>query len=143
MNDADSAIEIANDLLEKTGDAMQAGEFQRFRDCFAVPFLLETFEYKRLLRTEAELESVFDAVRQFRELNHITFVIRENVAAQYVRNDTISATHVSRMVQRGDMLFGRPFPTYSLIKNIDGCWRLTFSQYAIEESHGLIASLTP
>lgn len=128
-----SALAIANDLLTRTGDAMQTGDFAGFMQCFSVPLVMETFDGKQLLQTRSDIERVFDAVRTFRSSNAIVEVIRENVAAEFVAADTIAATHVCRMLQEGNVLFGRPYPAYSTIRKVDGIWRINFCQYALDD----------
>ncbi len=141
MEPTTTALSIANRLLEITGDAMQRGDFDAFAECFSLPLVMETFEGKQLLQTRSDIQTVFDAVRSFRAANAIHHIVRENVAAQFVDAETISATHVSRMLQKGDILFGRPYPAYSIIKRINDHWRITYCQYAVDEPSQLNAAL--
>ena len=136
-----SAQRIANDLLSRTGAAMDSGDFEAFCACFSRPVIIETFEGKRLLQTRDDIEAVFAAVRNFRAAHAIVDVVRENVAAEYVDFQTIAATHVSRMLQAGDVLFGKPYPAYSVIKSANGVWRIHFCQYALEDATQLNRAL--
>lgn len=137
-----SAQTIANDLLTQTGNAMQSGDFDAFSACFSRPLVVETFEGKRLLQTQKDVEHVFQAVRDFRAAHAIVDVVRENVAAEFMDFETIAATHVSRMLQAGDILFGRPYPAYSVIKNFGGNWRIHYCQYAVDDPTQLNRALS-
>ena len=136
-----SAQRIANDLLSRTGAAMDRGDFEAFCACFSRPVIIETFDGKRLLQTRDDIEAVFTAVRNFRAAHAIVDVVRENVAAEYVDFETIAATHVSRMLQKGDVLFDKPYPAYSVIKKANGVWRINFCQYAVDEATPLNRAL--
>ena len=121
---------------------MQTGDFDAFMRCFALPLVVETFESKRLLQSERDIQHVYDAVREFRTSNGIVDVFRENVSAAFVDTETIAATHVTRMLQAGDILFGRPYPAFSRIKCIKGEWRIQFCQYAVDDPSQLNTALT-
>ena len=112
---------------------MQAGNFDAFLECFSVPLIMETFEGKCLLQTREDIKSVFDAMRAFRVDNAISRFVRENVAATFTDPDTLAATHVSRMLKDGDILFGRPYPAYSLFNRVGDAWKIHYCQYAIDE----------
>ena len=133
MQPETTALTIANRLLTRTGDAMRRGDFDTFQECFSLPFILETFEGKQLHQTRDDLLTVFNAVRSYRAAHAILDLVRENVAAEYLDAQTISATHVSRMLQKGDILFGRPYPAYSVIKLVKGVWQINYCQYAVDE----------
>ncbi|MEO1536672.1 MAG: hypothetical protein AAFR73_02980 [Pseudomonadota bacterium] len=136
------AIEIADDLLERTGEAMQAGDFGSFRQHFAMPYVLETFDGMRLLQTRDELRTVFEAVHAFRVANGIVGAMRENVSAEYIDDTTIGATHVSQLMKRDDALFGRSYPSYSIIKYDGEAWRIQYCQYALQDLDQLNTALT-
>lgn len=127
------ALSIADDLLERTGVAMASSDFPAFLECFTVPMVMETFDGKTLIQTESALEGVFHSVVAFRAAQSIDDVVRENVAAEFIDFETIATTHVARMMQAGNHLFGRPFPAYSVIKRIDRTWRIQFCQYALDD----------
>ena len=132
-----TAHHIASELLEKTGNAMRDGDFDAFMHHFALPFVMETFDGKHLMQTRAELERVFDAVRGFHAENNVTDIVRESIAAEFVDHRTIASTHVAQMLTKDNILFGRPYPAYSLIRRIGDIWRIQFCQYAVEEPHRL------
>ncbi|MEM9425249.1 MAG: hypothetical protein AAGA06_00970 [Pseudomonadota bacterium] len=128
-----TAADIANDMLTRTGDAMASGDFDAFIKHFTTPLIIETFESKRILQTRRDIERVFDAMRAFRSVHAVKAIVRENVAADYIDADTIAATHVARVLQSGDVLLGRPYPVYSLLKLSKNGWQIQFCQYAVDE----------
>ncbi|MEM6387321.1 MAG: hypothetical protein AAF718_13915 [Pseudomonadota bacterium] len=141
MQNGQSALEVSNGLLEQSGAAMEAGDFDAFLSCFSLPFVIETFAGKQLHRNRLEMKAVFDAVRDYRKAHAIVETVRENVNAEYVDEKTIAATHVSRMLQEGHILFGRPYAAYSVVKWEDKAWRIQYCQYALEDNAQLNAAL--
>lgn len=121
---------------------MTTGDFEAFMLCFALPLVMETFEERRLYQTRSDIERVFNAVRNFRLENGVTDTVRDSVAAEYLDEDTIATTHVSQMMRPDNVLFGMPYPAYSLVRRINGEWRINFCQYAVDDLPQLNAALT-
>lgn len=128
-------------MILETGEAIKSGEFKRFMRHFALPFVLETFEGKHLIRTEHEMKLHFDGVRQFRAENGIVDSRRENISAEFHDANTIALIHVSHLFQEGNVLFDRPYPTYSVIRNVAGKWRTHYCQYAIGDMDAFTRAL--
>ncbi|MEM7719427.1 MAG: hypothetical protein AAF222_09490 [Pseudomonadota bacterium] len=118
-------------MIEQTGEAMRTGDFDLFMRHFAVPFVMETYEGTHLLSSRHEMKLHFDGVRRFRADNDIVASRRENISAEYYNTDTISLIHVSHLFQEGDVLFDRPYPTYSVIRKVGGTWLTHYCQYAV------------
>ena len=137
-----SANEIANALLDRTGNAMESGDFDAFAECFALPLVMETFQGTWTVHNRQELAETFQAVRNFRRKNCVVEVIRENISADYRDDTTIAATHVARMFQERNILFGRPYPAYSMIRKRPEGWQIQLCQYAIEDPGGLNRALS-
>ncbi|MGR3513979.1 MAG: hypothetical protein ACU0GG_14570 [Paracoccaceae bacterium] len=128
-------------MIQATGAAMASGDFNAFMRHFALPFVLETFEGKHLFRTRREFKAHFDGVRRFRVENAIVDSKRENVSAEFHDDQTIALIHVSHLYQEGGVLFDRPYPTYSVIRKVNGRWLTQYSQYAVGDMDAFTRAL--
>ena len=129
-----SARKIAEDLLERSGRGLLTGDFGLFADCFALPTEMETFDGRRIIKTLAELEAAFDAVRAYFGTTGMTRMERHIVDAEFRNPTSIFSTHQSCLAAE-DVLVQQPFDVLSVIALIDGRWRIRHSQYAITDSH--------
>ncbi len=128
-----TAREIAEDLLARTGQGLITGDFKLFGDCFALPKEMETFEGRRVIRTQAEMESVFNDVRAYYAKIGMTHMERHVVDAEFRNPTSIVSTHQSRLVADYELV-QQPFDVLSVIELIEGAWRIRHSQYAIVDS---------
>ena len=132
-NSQKTAREIAEDLLERSGQGLIAGDFKSFADCFVLPKELETFEGRRVVKTEDEMESIFDDMRAYYGKIGMTHMDRRIVDAEFRNPTTIVSTHHSRIVADQE-LAQQPFDVLSVIELVDDVWRIRHCQYAIIDS---------
>lgn len=135
------AHDIAEDLLNRTGVAMDKGDFDAFESCFLRPIVMETLEEKLLLQTKKDVRRTFDAVRRFRAENGVITAVRENVSAEFIDARTIAATHVTRMLTARNTGLGQPYLAHSLLRNVDGEWLIQFCKYTVDDLPELNAAL--
>lgn len=128
------AEEIADDLLYRTGQAMSSGNGDQFSECFSVPHMMETPEGARVLASEDAIRSVYDCVRSYYDLNGVTEVVRTVLSAEFLGPDLVGAMYVTRLIQEGQTPFRNPYPMYSILRRLDGAWRVTTCSYAILDS---------
>lgn len=129
----ETAKDIAEHLLRKTGEALVTGNFEQFRACFQLPQLMDTFASRRHLETASDLHDVFDHVRGHFQSIGVTSLNRRCVEAVFRDEDTVVTTHESRLVTHGQNLH-EPYFALGTIQRFDGVWKITFSQYAIAGS---------
>ncbi len=141
MPTARQAHDIAEDLLDRTGRAMDNGDFEAFESCFSRPVVMDTLEEKLLLQTREDVRRTFDAVRRFRAQNGVIKALRENVSAEFVDPQTIATTHVTRMLTAQNAILGQPYIAHSLLRNVNGTWQFNFCQYAVDDLPQLNAAL--
>lgn len=128
-----TAREIAEDLLARTGQGLIAGDFRPFSDCFALPNTMNTFEERRVIKTEGELETLFSDVRAYYHKIGMTEMERHIVDAEFRNPTTIVSTHQSRLVAENELV-QQPFDVLSVLELFDGAWRIRHSEYAIVDS---------
>lgn len=130
-NDAE---ELADELLYKTGRGLVEGNYDLFRPCFALPYLIETVCGRQLLETEAAFRATFDSVRRHHKESGVTDIARIIVSADFLDDVTIGSTHATSLLQADGTVFRKPYPTYSVIRRIEGNWQIVSSIYAILDS---------
>ncbi|SHG91701.1 hypothetical protein [Marivita hallyeonensis] len=136
------AIEIAEELLDRTGRGLDSGDFDLFADAFALPYRHDTFDATVEITDLADIRSVYDQVRRhFRQIG-VTRIIRFCVAADYQTPDKILSTHESHMFS-GSHRIRPPYPVLSTLERRDGAWKITASNYAIGEDPAHAAAMLP
>ncbi len=131
MPDHGVAEDIAEDLLYRTGKSLQNGDFEAFFECFEIPQVMETLEGEILMRTKEDVRATYDSVRAYFDDNNVKDVVRTVVSAEFLDDETIGTTHVSRLMQANGQLFRNPYPVYSILKHIDDAWKIMTNTYAI------------
>lgn len=129
--DGKTAIEISERLLELTGKALLGNDFDSFALHFHVPHTIETPDRKTVLKTRAALEAVFDTVVQDYADRQVTKLIRFCEVAEFRGPFKVEATHISHMMC-GDLRVMDPYPSFTVLEFIDGRWKATSSQYAVD-----------
>ncbi len=128
-----TALEVSNYLLEKTGAAMEAADFEAFIPLFKLPQEMETFDGRRMISDPEEIRAIFHAVRAHYDKIGVTEIVRNCVKAEFMAHDTVAATHETHLL-RGHQLIQEPYPCFSVLRLIDGYWQVAYSQYAIADS---------
>lgn len=134
MTSMQTAQDISIDLLERTGAGLMSGDVSGFLSCFHVPCFVETFDGKRLLNSKLDIEDVYNSVRDYYRAHNVTDLIRECISAEFKTHETIYNTHITRLMRDDEVLFRRPFPVFSILRLLDDGWKITYSQYAIEDA---------
>jgi hypothetical protein len=141
-----SAEDVINYTLDRTGMGLETGNFELFSSCFALPHRLSTFEGEKLIETSKDMREVFDSVR-----NHLATIgganiVRHVVTAAYRTPTQVEGVHMSH-VMNGNLRIKEPYPVFSIVKWIEGQWKVAASDYAIdpEDPHAavLIRSVVP
>ena len=127
-------------LLLRTGDALISGDFDSFLACFHLPHRIELYDGTNYLESANDLRSVFDANRTYFERIGVTKLVRICVESAFIDPETITTTHQSRLLRENELL-QEPYPVYSVVKWIDGAWKITHGKYAIADSDAHNAAL--
>ena len=137
----ESALSIAEDLLDRTGTSLVTGDFSIFGECFLLPQKIDTFDGPRLIETQEELRATFNDVRVYYRDAGVTYIVRRCVEATFQGPTVIHSKHETRLVC-GDEYRRQPFDVYSVIVRVEDRWRIEGSRYAIEDAPDHVAALT-
>jgi hypothetical protein len=123
---------VSQYLLDETGAAYLGGDFDRFAACFHLPQHVATYGGTRELRNPDDLRDLFTSMRAMFALKGATHLDRRCLRAEFDGPDTVRAIHESRLMA-GDKVIETAFPAFSILRRIDGVWKVTFSQYAVDQ----------
>lgn len=126
-----SAKEISEMLLEITGKALLAADFDAFAPCFHLPHFIASSEDKTVLETTEDLLRVFKLVTLDYAVKRVTDLVRYCEIAEFKSPTRIDAVHITH-VMAGNLRVVEPFPTFSELKLTDGRWQISSSQYAVD-----------
>ncbi|KPP92530.1 MAG: Serine/threonine protein kinase involved in cell cycle control [Rhodobacteraceae bacterium HLUCCA08] len=127
-------------LLDVTGRALMAGDFDAFARHFTLPQQIDSFEGLLLVKDSDQLRVVFDGVCAHYRSHGVTEMVRTSTEAAYQGADKITCTHESRLY-RGETLIHAPYSAFSVLVRTGDGWKVSFSQYAITDAPDLNAAL--
>lgn len=140
-NTEQTATQIHQDLLDRTGSCLMSGEFDGFHPCFLFPFELETEGGTRLLQMHDDARPIFDAIHTHIVQMRITIFARNSVSASFRHPDQIVATHETRMISDG-LLIEESFPALSILqRHADGSWKIRSASYLAPEGSSYQSAL--
>lgn len=137
----ETAREVHDFLLDRTGSALMSGDFDMFASCFALPQEIHTFDGSRLIKAPEDLRKIFNDVRAHFKSHNVTELVRTIMDAEFRDPDTVATTHVSRPLN-GSLITQDPYPVFSILKRVNGVWKVAHSEYAIRNEHALTKALT-
>ncbi len=127
-----SAIDVADDLLQRTGMAMLTGDTDGFVCCFSLPQVFQTALGQVHVETRNQLARMFETVHgQFRSLG-VTDMARHVLHAEFRDPETIYSTHETRLLH-GHTLLQEPFPVFSVLKAFGSRWLIRSSAYGARD----------
>ncbi len=138
-----TAEDIAEELLYRTSRSLTSDDLTSVADCFILPQYIETQLGSRLIETEDAVRQVFSSVRKYFVENDVTDIVRTVISAEFLSPDTVGSTHVSRLMRGDGGLFRAPYPVYSIIRRVDGDWKIASSSYAILDAPEHNKALNP
>lgn len=128
-----TAKDVAEHMLDVTGEAYRTGNPEMFSNCFSVPQYIDTFEGRRHLATKSDVTDVFQAMHRYMNSIGVTDLVRHCKSAVYFDQNTVHHTHETRLI-KDNILLQDPFTAFSTLKRFPDGWKITFSQYAITDA---------
>jgi hypothetical protein len=136
-----AAVDIAEAILNVTGDALMSGDFDAFAAVFHVPQTMATMAGPIHMETLDDMRRAFDDMHAHFKAVGVTEMVRSIVAAEYKSPTRIESTHVSDILHNGKRI-GDPYPVYSILERIDGDWKVAGGEYALEATNGQALALS-
>ncbi|MBU2959887.1 hypothetical protein KO516_03410 [Citreicella sp. C3M06] len=98
MEDARS---IAQDFLDRQGEATNSGDVEATVGWCDIPCTLESFRGKIVATTEAEIRAICATFIDNLKAKRLTHMMRRCLEAVYNDDDTICATYETRYIKTG------------------------------------------
>lgn len=130
-----AASDIAEALLDITGNALMSDDFDAFAAVFHVPQVMATMAGTVHMETLDDMRRAFDGMHEHLTAIGVTEMFRTCAAAEFKSPTRIESTHVTELLRDGKRL-NEPYPVFSVLEKIDGNWKVTGSEYALEASDG-------
>ncbi|KIN73635.1 hypothetical protein Z949_2827 [Sulfitobacter guttiformis KCTC 32187] len=119
---------------------MLANDFDTFAAYFEIPHFISTSDNKASIETIEEFRDLFDRTHEDFRVKRITDLIRICDVSEYRSPTQIGSTHTTHMMCGAQRVHG-PFPCFSTLEHINGEWKITSSQYAVDKKLGVGAAL--
>jgi hypothetical protein len=133
--------DIVDDILTRTSEALLRGDFQRFMGDMALPQRFVTPDKDMNIDSFEDAEGVFRAVQTFLFTNNVAQIVRNCIAAEFRDENTISATHETRFINEDMLLVQAPYPTFSILRQIESRWMIVEMQSGMVETSELARAL--
>lgn len=141
MTDSETARNIHQELLDRSGHAMMSVNFEAFAQCFAIPSVIETYEATGEITSMVDMRALFDRLVAERATQRVRDIVRRSTDAAFREDGTIVATHETRYIVEGNILLGPVHTALSVLRQEDGLWKVAFSQYTVEGDNALNKAL--
>ncbi|QFT63996.1 hypothetical protein [Roseivivax sp. THAF30] len=131
QDDDPLAWEIAKELLQRTGRALESRDFPLMLSAFHLPYTHVTTEGVVVLNSEDDFRTLFANVRAHFEGLGMTHLDREVISASFVSTYCIRTTHRSR-IMKGETLLNEPYETMAEIVRRNHRWGIACSNYGVQ-----------
>lgn len=131
---------VAQDLLDRSGRALLAGDFDAFRQHFALPNTVATPDGARQIEDVDALRRVFDRIGAFYRGFPDVGLDRVVENALFDGPDTLRYSHVAHILSGGVPVQG-PVQSHSVAERRDGVWQVTASHYVVAADSAQRAAL--
>ena len=126
----EAGLDIAEDLLARSGRGLLTGEYEDFGGCFRLPLKLSTDLGSVEVLSHDQLKETFFRVRWHHRAIGMTRMVRKCLAAELLDDRTLICVHLTELF-RGSELVQAPFKALSTVTRMDGDWKISECAYAI------------
>lgn len=130
----EDAQPIAQDFLDRQGDATIAGDVDATLEWCDIPCTLESMEGRAVAKNETEMRAICLSFINGLKGNRFTHMVRKVQEAIFKDEDTIWATYETRYVQNGNFLPEEPYVGFVILKRKDDRWKISTMQFAVSSN---------
>lgn len=132
---------IAENLLQRTGVAIEAGDFEEFSDCFSLPLEVVSSERQINVTDLSQLREIFQGVSWNRLKQSKGCVFREVVYANWFAGQDIYSVHVQFSSLKGRKGHFSQLKCLSRLVFSNDRWKINSTTYVEEDPIGQYAAL--
>ena len=106
-------MRIATALVDRTGVALMADDFETMHRHQILPQPIETFEGRKFVTTTEQMRRIFFSLRSHHKAMNVTHIRREVTSARFVDAKNIDTVYFSYLYS-GQTLVQEPYPSYAV-----------------------------
>ncbi|SDY96196.1 hypothetical protein [Citreimonas salinaria] len=130
---AKDAHRIAQDFLNRQGQASIRGDVAAAMASLDIPFTLESMEGRTVATSEAEVKAICVAFIEGLQENRLTEMVRRCLDASFMDDHTVCATYETRYVGDHNQLAGDPYLGFIVLREKDDGWKASNIQLAVNK----------
>lgn len=134
------ALAIVEPIIQGTGHAVLAGDYDGYARFFRIPFTIQTELGEVSVASHDQHREMFDRVRWRYRAMKVTESRRRILAAHLFANDQMLCVHESTLLSGGSVV-NESIKVLSTLSEIDGTWLIIDSRYAVGKSISLNRAL--
>ena len=128
-----AAIDIVEEMLRATADAILAEDFEAMDACFRIPFIVETQDAKIVVDSSAKHRELFDRLVEGYKSKGVTDIFRVCEATEYLSPTVIRSLHTSHLMA-GHQRVEEPISTLARTELFADGWRIVSAQYVADKT---------
>lgn len=128
----EKAMRIATALVDRTGLALMADDFETMHRHQILPQPIETFEGRKFVTTTEQMRRIFFSLRSHHKAMNVTQIRREVTTARFVDAENIDTVYFSYLYS-GQTLVQEPYPSYAMLRRVEGEWKFAYCMYGVTD----------
>lgn len=135
------AQRIAQDFLDRQGEATVSGDVEATLLWCNIPCRLESLEGEVLVTTQEQMRAICASFIDELRTKRLTHMVRHCRAAEFDGKDTIYASYETRYVQDGKLLSEEPYVGYVTLLRTSERWKISAMRFADSKTSPANATL--
>ncbi|RPE71249.1 hypothetical protein EDD53_0365 [Pacificibacter maritimus] len=126
----EDAVRIAQDFLDRQGEATMSGDLEATLGWCNIPCTLENSQGHTVARTEAEMRAICKMFIDTLKAKRLTHMVRHCVEAMFTDKDTICAAYETRYIKERHQLAEDSYAGFVVLRRGDDRWKISNMQFA-------------
>lgn len=135
------ARRIAQDFLDRQGDATMSGDVEGTLAWCDIPCSLESVQGRAVATNVVEMRAICVAFIKNLKEERLTHMVRNCVEAIFKDDDTIWAAYETRYVGEGNFRSEDPYCGFVILRRKLGKWKISNMQFAVSSNSPVNATL--
>lgn len=119
------AQRIAQDFLDRQGEATVAGDIEATLLWCNIPCRLESLDGEVLVTSQEQMRAICVSFIENLRLKRLTHMVRHCREAEFDGKDTIYASYETRYLQGGKLLSEDPYVGYVTLRRTSDRWKIS------------------
>lgn len=133
MTDED-ACRIAQDFLDRQGEATILGDVEATLEWCDIPCTLESIQGRAVVMNKAEMRTICVAFIEKLKSKQLMHLVRHCLEATFKQEDVIWAAYETRYVRDGQLLSEDPYAGFVIPRRRRDRWKISTMQFAVSSN---------